>query len=107
LPDQPKAIPPNALPEPRALCVKGWCNAYRSGDYVGRYLWNIGWLKRNQDLLQNNRAAQISLIQDASPSTRAEMCIGIGAHTHYWDRNAPDVAQVLRKLIRNPAQIFR
>ncbi len=107
LPDQPKAIPPNALPEPRALCVKGWCNAYRSGDYVGRYLWNIGWLKRNQDLLQKNRAAQISLIQDASPSTRAEMCIGIGAHTHYWDRNAPDIAQVLRKLIRNPTQIFR
>jgi hypothetical protein len=34
------------------------------------------------------------------------MCIGIGAHTHYWDRNAPDIAHVLAKLIRDPTQIF-
>jgi hypothetical protein len=106
LPTQPASIASGALPVPAALCVKGWCNAYRSGDYVGRYLWNVGWLKRNQAVSQNN-PTQISLIQDASPSTRAEMCIGIGAHTHYWDRNAPDVAHVLSKLIRNPTEIFR
>ena len=121
---QPDFIPTDSLlPDPGGLCVKGWCNAYRSGDYVGRYLWNIGWLKRNKDVhvagpapqhgnphLSNPATTpaptQISLIQDASPSTRAEMCIGIGAHTHYWDRNAPDIAHVLAKLIRDPTQIF-
>jgi hypothetical protein len=34
------------------------------------------------------------------------MCIGIGAHTHYWDRTAPDVAAALETLIEDPAQIF-
>ena len=34
------------------------------------------------------------------------MCIGIGAHTHYWDRTAPDVAHTLNALINNPSEIF-
>jgi hypothetical protein len=103
---QPEQIPAEALPKPQDLFVKGWCNVYRSGDYVGRYLWNLGWLKRNHPE-NDHEGAPISLIQDdASPRTRAEMCIGLGAHTHYWDRNAPDVAHVLSKIIRDPSQIF-
>jgi hypothetical protein len=29
----------------------------------------------------------------------AEMCIGLGAHTHYWDHTAPDIRDQLDYLI--------
>ena len=29
----------------------------------------------------------------------AEFCIGAGAHTHYWDDTAPDIAEALNELI--------
>ena len=35
-----------------------------------------------------------------APRSCSEMCIGLGAHTHYWDRSAPEVAAHLDKLIR-------
>ncbi len=103
LKNPPAAIPADALPLPGELCVKGWCNAYRSGDYVGRYLWSEGWLTRSEDA---KGAGEITRINDPAPSSRAEMCIGIGAHTHYWDRTAPDVAHTLNALINNPSEIF-
>jgi len=28
------------------------------------------------------------------------MCIGAGAHTHYWDQSAPDIAEKLDDLIK-------
>jgi hypothetical protein len=28
-----------------------------------------------------------------------EFCIGAGAHTHYWDDTAPDIAQALNQFI--------
>jgi hypothetical protein len=99
----PEGIPATERPNPEELCVKGWCNAYRSGDYVGRYLWSAGWLQRNEALDGDGRVVRIN---DASPARRAEMCIGIGAHTHYWDRNAKDVAESLQDLIVNPGRIF-
>jgi hypothetical protein len=30
---------------------------------------------------------------------REEMCIGAGAHQHYWDQSAPDIAEKLDELI--------
>jgi hypothetical protein len=99
----PENIPAGRLPLPAELCVKGWCNTYRSGDYVGRYLWSEGWLTRNDD---SEGAGAVSLINDPSPATRAELCIGTGAHTHYWDRTAADVAHTLDLLINDPSQIF-
>ena len=102
-PAQPAQIASQALPRTDELCVKGWCNVYRSADYVGRYLWSVGWLKRNNT---NSGGGPIAVIRDASPASRAEMCIGTGAHTHYWDRTAPDVGDALRKLIVDPTEIF-
>jgi hypothetical protein len=101
--EKPREIQQSELPNPRELCVKGWCNTYRSGDYVGRYLWSVGWLKRNEE---PQGIGAITRINDTEPATRAEMCIGIGAHTHYWDRNAKDVAETLQDLILNPTRVF-
>jgi len=97
----PYPITKDALPDPADMAVTGWCNAYRSGDYVGRFLWVGPWFER---ILKKNFTPQP--ITDARPATRAEMCIGIGAHTHYWDRTAPDVAHTLDALINDPSGIF-
>src|SRR3712207_9407424 len=45
------AIPDGAAPDPYALGITRWVNAYRSGDYVGRALWRqsadgCDWLYR-------------------------------------------------------------
>src|SRR6185503_1713014 len=37
--DDPLHIPDDQFPDPQALGVAVWMNAFRSGDYVGRYLW--------------------------------------------------------------------
>ncbi len=100
-------IPPiaaNALPDPAGMSVKGWCNAYRSGDYVGRFLWLGPWLTRSQF---NDYTAPVEIVTDGPGGSRAEMCIGIGAHTHYWERIAPDVAHTLDALITDPVRIFK
>jgi len=83
------AIEANALPDPAELGVTKWVNLYRSGDYVGRSLWLDEWYRRTEGT--NFYLAEAPL--------RVEACIGAGAHTHYWDDTAPDVARVLDCLI--------
>jgi hypothetical protein len=70
-------------PDPADLGATGWTNAYRTGDYIGRYLW-----KPNFD-------PRISLAE----AQRAEVVIGPGAHTHYWDKTADRVAETLDAMI--------
>ena len=40
----------------------------------------------------------VTKISDAN-GTRVEFCIGAGAHTHYWDDTAPDIAEELNILL--------
>jgi hypothetical protein len=93
-------IPAAATPDPAMeLSIEQWINYYRSGDYIGRSIWEDGWFIRNN-------AGDAGGAYPAAPEffndpalTRVEACIGLGAHTHYWDRTAPDVAQKLNELI--------
>jgi hypothetical protein len=87
-----------ALPRTDEMCAALWSNAYRSGDYVGRSLWSGQWLIRNA------ADAPMAPPDTASDSARSrlEMCIGLGAHTHYWDRSAQDVAAEIDRLILLP-----
>lgn len=85
-------------PQPTELHgVIYWLNGYRSGDYVGRALW--------EDLIATPRFS-------AGPSPKTfvandlkaakpygEFCVGAGAHTHYFDYTAPDVAVAIDLLI--------
>jgi hypothetical protein len=84
------------LPRTDEMNVTHWSNAYRSGDYIGRSLWVGQWMQRNGsgDPKQPPDKANAPL-----PLSRDEMCIGLGAHTHYWDRSAPDIAARLDELI--------
>ena len=51
------------------------------------------------DLRDGCAGAYPSAIYVASSDRCSEMCIGAGAHTHYWDDTAPDIAEQLNALI--------
>ncbi len=80
---------PGQHPEPAALGVQTWTNAYRSGDYVGRYLW-----------FPDTGDERWGPVQE-SQRDRSEVCIGAGAHTHYWDETAPAIRRMLDQIVAN------
>jgi hypothetical protein len=79
----------NQGPRPKTLGVCGWLNGYRSGDYVGRYLWH-----RDNDPAAWNLGSVTH-----EPGLREECCLGEGAHTHYFDETAPSVPVWLNRVI--------
>ena len=112
---------PDADPPPLELGVQRWVNAYRSGDYVGRNLWfdevRCRAVHRRVDATpavapprrrttDKGRAAipELHLAEDVM-GLRRECCIGSGAHTHYWDDTAPDIAAMLDDLIAEAAKM--
>jgi len=97
--------PPNTplagSPHPDRLGVELWVNAYRSGDYIGRSLWLDGWYNRTDGPGTGAYPATIYTARSAPGGPQfEEMCIGAGAHQHYWDQSAPDIAEKLDELIR-------
>ena len=101
-PPPPAPIPATALPDPSDLGVQRWASAYRSGDYVGRSLWLDEWYRRNLNGEDRGRPPeQVHTVRQAPPLPlmRSEMCIAAGAHQHYWDDTAPDIAERLDSLI--------
>ena len=90
-------IAPNALPDPAELGVTQWVNTYRSGDYVGRSIWLDEWYYRTDGVATQGRYPEP--IHSATAGPRCEVCIGAGAHTHYWNDTAPDVAERLNAMI--------
>jgi hypothetical protein len=87
----------NLTPSHVALGVEQWSNAYRSGDYVGRGLWQDEWFRRTEST--PNAGAYPEPIKVFTRAGAEEMCIGLGAHTHYWNDTAPDVRDYLNGLI--------
>jgi hypothetical protein len=92
-------------PDPADIGAAVWVNAYRSGDYIGRWLWRAN---DAADLFANDApttwnavATRSSMYSCDSAGTRFERCIGAGAHTHYWDGTAPEIATELDYLIRS------
>jgi hypothetical protein len=83
---------PLRMPDPQALRVTKWVNVYRSADYVGRYLWR-----------DDTGDERWGFARHEPGPTQCEWCLGGGAHNHYWDENAPEVAEELDKLILQAA----
>lgn len=77
--------------------VKEWVNTYRSGDYIGRNIWassknkNLYRLKKKK--FKRNKPKSFRRMQIR------EYCIGAGGHTHYWNINAPEIAEEVDDLI--------
>lgn len=103
-------IKPDETPHGSELNVREWINAYRSGDYVGRYLWGRDDKTREAWVpvgpitgVWNPPEGQPQHTwHDGGPATaatRVEFCIGPGAHTHYWDSTAEPIAETLDALI--------
>lgn len=99
----------DATPDPWELGLTKWVNAYRSGDYVGRALWRTPehspWLYRRVPDKKNypwppcpDEPPVVVVSEDATRSRR-ELCIGSGAHTHYWNATAPEVALEIDLLV--------
>jgi hypothetical protein len=95
--DAPKSTKEEKGPDPGKLGLSSWVNMYRSGDYVGRSLWLNEWYNRTNGKGGDGRYPQP--IHEAVDGSTKEMCIGAGAHTHYWDDTAPDVAEMLDQMI--------
>jgi hypothetical protein len=70
--------------------VAGWINLYRSGDYVGRAVWQAK--DASPDLYDPNVRW--------SHGNIAEACIGPGAHTHYWDVTSDVVAETIDEVVK-------
>lgn len=67
--------------------VDEWVNQYRSGDYVGRWVWARTDGKEWDPNGQWNPAPNSS-----------DGCIGAGAHIHYWDGTADAIGKTLSNL---------
>ena len=107
-PGQVPDIQPSDCPRPDLLGIERWINAYRSGDYIGRYLWRGGltgyqWApaETGYDQEWDPPAGKPARVSADRAGSRIEFCIGPGAHTHYWDHTAEMIAEVLDRLINN------
>jgi len=107
LADSPHCPAADDLPAPASLGTERWTNVYMSGDYVGRRLWlglkrASAWLRYDGGARGQRRGRNVdpplTIVQDTTgPAHRREMCLGAGAHTHYWIH--PEVAAELDLLI--------
>src|SRR4030095_4365274 len=81
---QPASFAESA-PEPDAVYLEQWVNAYRAGDYVGRSIWTSAYETAMC------RVGTVSAEGEVLASTnghRTEFCLGAGAHTHYFNNDA-------------------
>lgn len=95
-------IGPDCRPDPRELGVVQWINAYNSGDYVGRHIWRDDNLARPADNSETLFTPWIRAVENESRDAtllRRELCYGAGAHTHYFEDNATDLARLIDGLL--------
>ncbi|RQP26586.1 hypothetical protein DZC73_06190 [Albitalea terrae] len=96
--------------------VRRWVNVFATGDYVGRWLWSrparagdpsdtmVDEVKQPQDVYVAESVAPD--LHDVM-GTRAELdvCLGPGAHTHYFDSDQPIVASLVDQLVTTPFSV--
>ncbi|MBK8057875.1 MAG: hypothetical protein IPK33_08355 [Gemmatimonadetes bacterium] len=88
---------PDGGPQCHSLGIEQWINVYRSGDYVGRSLWRSEAAASTYDT--DTRWSGTGQMPSGSHVGCCERCLGAGAHTHYWDSTADDVAECLDSVL--------
>lgn len=80
---------------PRAcdLGVQRWLNGYTTGDYVGRWLWHADSRRYETASRQAVRA------ELAGSASEIDVCLGAGAHTHYFDVDLEEAAPPAAKVV--------
>ncbi|HYP32083.1 MAG TPA: hypothetical protein VES00_09455, partial [Burkholderiaceae bacterium] len=102
---------------PRAddIGVQRWMNAFCSGDYVGRWLWSsadksAALAHPTISAVGHDPFGRVDAYTGFNPmppaeahlheAREAEVCLGLGAHTHYFDRDQSTVAWMIDWLVR-------
>jgi hypothetical protein len=83
-----------ARPSAADIGAVEWINAFRSGDYVGRFMWTP-WGEPYRIAVVG---ADGKVAADRA-GDRTQLCLGAGAHTHYFSRDAVALAVELDRLI--------
>jgi hypothetical protein len=97
-------------PLAKELGANQWVNAYTSGDYVGRWLWTADSESKapiGQPLMESikpphlMRSSVYDLLSEVPDPdvTEVEACLGVGAHTHYFDADQRVVGRLLDYLV--------
>ena len=105
---------------PRAadIGVERWANAFTSGDYVGRWLWSSPRTAGDalgRPMLDTvhppafGRTDAYSAFDPMPPAAHPfatarelEVCLGAGAHTHYFEPDQANVAWLIDHLVASP-----
>jgi hypothetical protein len=91
-----------------------WFNGYCSGDYVGRWLWSdaggLSWVHPMTATLVRPAFGRVDVYGGFHPAPpvdatfaaarEAEVCLGLGAHTHYLEDDQATVAWMIDHLVR-------
>lgn len=85
-----------ATAEPAAATIGAieWVNAYRSGDYIGRFLWTTPGSEYSIALLGPDGEVQADRAGD-----RTGFCLGAGGHTHYFSDDTVALAAEIDRLV--------
>lgn len=98
-------------PSAAGLGVQRWINAYTAGDYVGRWLWSRPAREPSDlsDALVDQVVSQddVYLPAPAQPTQNPlpqgwrewDVCLGAGAHTHYFEPGQLGMARLVDRLI--------
>jgi hypothetical protein len=90
--------------------VRRWVNVFATGDYVGRWLWSrparagdpsdtmVDEVMQPQDVYVAQSVAP-DLHEVMGTRTELDVCLGPGAHTHYFDNDQPIVASLVDQLV--------
>jgi hypothetical protein len=85
---------PVATPTAADIGAVEWVNAFRSGDYVGRFVWTPpGDAYRVAEVGPGGR------VEADRAGDRTQLCLGAGAHTHYFSNDAVALAAEIDRLI--------
>lgn len=102
-----------------------WANAFCAGDYIGRWLWSEDKDDRPRDVEDvighpmldhpvDPKLGRANAYESFVPwppvdealgaATHIELCLGFGAHTHYFDIDQADTAWLIDHMIATPWQ---
>jgi hypothetical protein len=84
-------------PNPEDLGLEQWVNTFRSGDYIGRYLWRSSTTNEKKLFKPSSSVEKTENISEKDKYR--EFCLGAGAHTQYWNATANRVADEINRLI--------
>ena len=88
-----------ARPSAADIGAVEWVNAFRSGDYVGRFIWTP---PGERDRFRIATVGTDGRVDANRAGDRTEFCLGAGAHTHYFSDDAVALAVEIDRLVASP-----